>query len=635
MSILDDLAKDTAKCFESRIDFLQRRKGYNTDIYSNGVNSCIDRINKGAKSFVIYGEPQSGKTEFMIALSCKLIDLDDFETIFILMNDNTELENQNFSRFLECHQLNPSPMRDFDLNELPDAQLKDGMKRIIFCRKNAKNLEKLIEAVRFMHHRVIIDDEADYASPNSNINKKNKDATRINELIEKLISANEQNGLYIGVTATPARLDLNNTFLNKSSDWVFLDTHSSYIGHNFFFPISEVDKNKTDYRLVKLSEAGDSRKTLEDAIIRFLVRSALLNLKSDSNDQQAFSMLVHTSGKVNDHVEDKKIIDRFLHDLSNEKSSKIENLYKRIDKEAEKISLAEGFNIPGRKATRYIYQNIQKNDVLVINHKEDAGNVDRACNPKALFTFAIGGNIVSRGLTFKYLLSFFFSRNVKGKLTHNTYIQRARMFGTRPYKKHFELAVPESLFNDWAECFHEHEIALSLLKDSGIYLHIHSDKTRTTDTRSIDKENVVSKSGESEIGTIFKLNEHIERVLKDKTLNPLDRVQKLTDEGHLDPNHFGKGMMGLLRKHTKDDPSRLTMVFKQNGEMQTIDQYNDADVDTIRRARGGMIQATIHKVSEYEKATYFIMPIKNANGYARFVYKAFANKSIMENILRG
>ena len=46
-------------------------------------------------------------------------------------------------------------------------------------------------------------------------------------------------------------------------------------------------------------------------------------------------------------------------------------------------------------------------------HKKDKQNVIRSCNPESRFVFAIGGNIVSRGLTFNNLLSFFFSRNVK------------------------------------------------------------------------------------------------------------------------------------------------------------------------------------------------------------------------------
>lgn len=270
-------------------------------------------------------------------------------------------------------------------------------------------------------------------------------------------------------------------------------------------------------------------------------------------------------------MEDKRTIDNFLHHLSNPNSSRIEKLYEKIDEEARRVTSAEAFEIPGREATQFIYNNIQKKDVLVINHKEDSGNVDRACNPRALFTFAIGGNIVSRGLTFNNLLSFFFSRNVKGKLTHNTYIQRARMFGTRSYKKHFELAVPESLFNDWAECFHEHETALSLLRDSGIYLHIQSGRTRATDTRSIDKEHIVSNSGEIELGSIFELNSRIDQVLKDNDLQPLDRVEKLLNEGQLLPTNFGKGMINLLRKYSEGEPKLLAMVFKQNGEIQTVD----------------------------------------------------------------
>ena len=35
---------------------------------------------------------------------------------------------------------------------------------------------------------------------------------KINLLVNKLINDNGENGIYIGVTATPGRLDVNNTF---------------------------------------------------------------------------------------------------------------------------------------------------------------------------------------------------------------------------------------------------------------------------------------------------------------------------------------------------------------------------------------------------------------------------------------
>jgi hypothetical protein len=43
------------------------------------------------------------------------------------------------------------------------------------------------------------------------------------------------NGKYIGVTATPARLDLNNTFDNKSTNWINFESHKKYTGQDVFF----------------------------------------------------------------------------------------------------------------------------------------------------------------------------------------------------------------------------------------------------------------------------------------------------------------------------------------------------------------------------------------------------------------
>jgi hypothetical protein len=69
--------------------------------------------------------------------------------------------------------------------------------------------------------------EADFATPNALVNKG--DVTRINALIKQLIS---HDGIYIGVTATPARLDLNNTFDNDNEMWVNFPPHDAY-SHGF------------------------------------------------------------------------------------------------------------------------------------------------------------------------------------------------------------------------------------------------------------------------------------------------------------------------------------------------------------------------------------------------------------------
>lgn len=68
---------------------------------------CIEKAVRGAianirdrkaRSFVIYGEPQSGKTEMMICLTAKLLD-EGFNFILLLLNDSVDLLGQNLGRF--------------------------------------------------------------------------------------------------------------------------------------------------------------------------------------------------------------------------------------------------------------------------------------------------------------------------------------------------------------------------------------------------------------------------------------------------------------------------------------------------------------------------------------------------------
>ena len=103
---------------------------------------------------------------------------------------------------------------------------------MIFCKKNTDDLSRLIDKLDSLDGLVIIDDEADYASPNAKVNKGTR--TKINELINTLLGEKE---IYIGVTATPAQLDLNNTFDNDSDLWVNFPPHSNYTGQDVFFPL--------------------------------------------------------------------------------------------------------------------------------------------------------------------------------------------------------------------------------------------------------------------------------------------------------------------------------------------------------------------------------------------------------------
>src|SRR6266498_3859569 len=62
------------------------------------VENAIANASSSQKSFVIYGEPQSGKTEMMIALTAKLLDV-GFKIVIALLNDSVQLLGQNLERF--------------------------------------------------------------------------------------------------------------------------------------------------------------------------------------------------------------------------------------------------------------------------------------------------------------------------------------------------------------------------------------------------------------------------------------------------------------------------------------------------------------------------------------------------------
>ena len=114
--------------YEKRLGQLKNRY---TESIEETVPKAIENIkNKNSRSFVIYGEPQSGKTEMMIALTAKLLD-SGFKIIILLINDNVELLNQNLNRFIKSG-IDPAPN---EFSEILDPDIKIANKDlIIFCK---------------------------------------------------------------------------------------------------------------------------------------------------------------------------------------------------------------------------------------------------------------------------------------------------------------------------------------------------------------------------------------------------------------------------------------------------------------------------------------------------------------------
>jgi hypothetical protein len=622
MSIIDQIkhsnADEVTHLYENRIGALKENFNDISHI-ENAVSDTMAVLASGVRSTVIYGEPQSGKTELMLALTCKLLD-SGYETIFMVMNDNVSLETQNFERFSGCKQLDPAPVKAIEVINDPTSVIP-GKKNIIFCRKNTTNLDKLIEVTRKLSKRVILDDEADFASPDNKVNKPG-DASKINQLVEKLIETRPQNdnnsGIYIGVTATPGRLDLNNTFFNESNEWVFVEPYPGYTGRDTFFPASRSAQKMLPYNLKLLPDERDEPIFLRKAVLRFLLRNAYLSITCDPDNIEAHSMLIHSSGKMDDHNIEKEQIQKIINRFRNDDQKIYEELNKEIEStfSQEQLGLTEPLNL-----LRFVRENIGRSSILVINsRKANEQNTMRAANPRAQFTFALGGNIISRGLTFNNLLSFFFTREVKSKLQQNTYIQRARMFGNRKNLEMFELCVPEKLWGSWIDCFQLHELSLAAAKEKEP-VWFSSKTVNATDAAAVNKKVVHVESGEMMVGEIFHLTNEIITILEDNTKGTLERIRELLERGLISTKVFPKSYLSVIEKYD-DAHDSIHMVLSGGTSIRYIEPLSDINIESISRARGGIIASTINKIARYEDSWHLIMPIRNERQECRFYYKS-------------
>ncbi len=577
--------------------------GKQTSCIEAAVSSACDTLGSGTTSFVIYGEPQSGKTEMMICLTAKLLD-DGHRVVVHLLNDSVQLLQQNLERF-QRSKLSPAARNFSDVID-PEYSLSTGY-HVIFCKKNASDLTKLNQKLERIGDKVIIDDEADFATPNALINKG--DVTSINALIKKLIS---HDGIYIGVTATPARLDLNNTFDNDNEKWVNFPPHDAYTGQDVFFPLD----SDVQFSLHTLPDTDDSPKYLREAIFRFLVRVAALSLAAKSDEN--FSMLIHTSGKKLDHKSDKKPIDEVMNALSDTHSKKFESYTHEIGKIATKLYGEE----QASSILAYIVKNCDQTSTIIMNSERDK-NVDfkSATSPAAMFTFIIGGNIVSRGVTFDNLLSMFFTRDSKHKIQQDTYIQRARMFGSR--KKHlpyFELTIPEQLYLDWQRCFAFHKLALEAIKTKkGSPVWLADQRIAAVASSSIDKANVLLDKGEMSF-PIFDYSPDVEKLLygSNDPISSLRRLQESIGNDAL-PDYLIRYVQRILPNGTSSIALHPS---------STIENMKDADKTKIERTKGLFGQVK----REFPDAVHHFKIFYNAKNKARLIYKFNGNITFLKNV---
>lgn len=343
---------------------------------------------------------------------------------------------------------------------------------------------------------LLIDDEADYASINTN--KPDCDPTQTNAIIRKLVEA-FMNSNYVGFTATP----FANIFIRPEKDdsmettdlfpkdFIYvLPTPDAYIGALRIFAepdeknpsygdrsymlkyITDIEEpsridiaNFTDEervsRMLYYKHKTDWRGLLPKSLDNALKCFYLANVIRDLDDAKSAprTMLINISRFKDVHSfikrELAKQVEADYNEINcnfsgNQTKDKKLPLYIQLSELFDNHYLSSGYKKSVVLKKKNLLSAIEKIRVIVVNgtkeSKEDAP--DYKSNPSQRI-IAVGGLALSRGLTLKGLITSYFYRNTA---TYDTLMQMGRWFGYRPkYDRLCQIWITNSSANWYRE----------------------------------------------------------------------------------------------------------------------------------------------------------------------------------------
>ncbi|PAV09601.1 Z1 domain-containing protein [Methanocorpusculum parvum] len=535
--------------------YLIEYKGWDPVVVENSIDASTDIVMNvlanpitGEKQDIrglVFGHVQSGKTAHYIGLINKAIDA-GYKIIIVLSGVHNNLRSQTQTRideevlgresdldkilskkYVENKKVgvwkisSNQSISDFPVQALTSRNEKGDFNKAMlklslnppllivtkknktvleticnFCEKNNANVDRDADGISAKYPLLLIDDEADQASPNTKDCytdtgelKPEYDASTINGLIRHLLDLFKCKS-YVGYTATPYA----NIFIppkvidDKNGDDLFprdfiikMPKSPQYIGAKEFFGLKNDENEEMPlYREIKSEtntqtssnqeeEIEDNKDSiglmLESAIQMFFLSTAARNCRGQRN--QANTMLIHTDrlkaehsiweGKINEYLEtlrDQIVFndEDTLQNLKNlwmddyqQTSKKMYELYRNrvrklpvgtwedIEKELRILSR------DGPSKIRLKKINGDSDDFLTYKDHKD--------NNQPYNVIVLGGDKLSRGLTLEGLTVSYFSRPSKN---YDTLMQMGRWFGYRPgYLDLCRLFVPSGLYDNF------------------------------------------------------------------------------------------------------------------------------------------------------------------------------------------
>lgn len=412
--------------------YMRKMEQENKDVLSlkTTVSNLMKKFGQSSwghrPTYLLAGQVQSGKTSQVLGVTSRLMD-DGIDLVIYMTSDQLGLVDQA-SKDADCYfsgsgyQILSSDFKR--LKYLPTSSF-------IVVNKNATKLNAIIRelsgATRKPGRILIIDDEADAASLNTN-QRKGGEASAVNKAILKLKEMGEEGSLLIQVTATP----MGNLLLKKTdplfpnSAFVFRPG-KGYLGGESFY------SNQKNICIIPNTDredvsSGDVPESLYDSVAYYLT---LCLIKNRKNEFPRF--LCHPGISMNSHSGAEKAINKIIEGI---KKSILKNNAVPLEmiESSNRVCAQYGqlnFSSEEWKNTSGLLKILDSMDFLVFNSKNTPGEAalygaDGKPVPKN--QIIIGGNSLGRGLRIPHLHVMYFCRE-SSRPNWDTVWQQCRIFG--------------------------------------------------------------------------------------------------------------------------------------------------------------------------------------------------------------
>lgn len=498
-------------------DFLLNERKWDrstVDTLAETSNDLIERLPRpdGAKEFqtrgLVVGHIQSGKTANMAALIARAAD-QGYKLCIILGGLWNDLRSQTqrrmdqeiagFSNLGEedgpfvildptaapWSRLTNAGLQG-DFNPGTHNDLNPQTPKLAVIKKHVTVLKKFTEFLRRANVKLedlpalIIDDEADQASINTNYGKlvdgEEIDPSKTNARIRDLLRALPKS-VYVAFTATPYANVLIDAEAEEDlypRDFIAtLPEPRNYFGPRQLFgigmspselsveeavePALDIIRHIPEDQLEALEQLGpgaECPQVLSDALLAFLLSSSARLARGQ--DDKHFTMFVHPSQRTDDHAAFRDVIEAEMHTFGVQ-AGRPKN-FPEFTKRAKDmwttdfVPVIESYGDDPQPAPDFdTIWKFAKTVTDAIEFKtlnyNSTDELDYTSPPKRYIV--IGGNRLSRGLTLEGLSVSFFTRNAT---TYDTLLQMGRWFGFRPsYADLTAIFVEEAMANQFAD----------------------------------------------------------------------------------------------------------------------------------------------------------------------------------------